>query len=254
MRSRSSKLVITSSKCLKKSYRAHALKDIVRQILRQQGNRNFARGALITEKSVRLLHFDRTGTYITPFFNYHNDPYTFIRLVLGLTSTDEATLGLDTSIQWVIKNGRKFSGTMKILPSPDDEAVPYDLIDVNPIFSRSSICGRGTTCWLVKQSIGKNVLIKDAWHTETRTAEHVYLEAAREVAAVPRMICYKTLGQTRDYRPDHYVSTATFHNRKKIRILMEAHGENLAKFSSRYELVAALRDVLRGTPFRVSVF
>lgn len=219
----------------------------------QQGNRKFTRGLLITEQTVRLVHFDRTGTFVTPFFNYHDDAHTFIRLILGLTSTKEEVLGLDTSIQWKIVQGTKTSGTINVSKPPVKKSAKpvkpteYKLKNVHPVFSRSSICGRATTCWLATGPDSKDVIIKDAWHTGTRIAEHEYLERAREIPRVGRMICYEThLGETDDYRPAKYLDGLVAHNRKKLRIVMEAHGENISKFRTRYELIAALRDAVRG--------
>lgn len=67
-----------------------------------------------------MVHFDSTGAYITPFFNYHDNPHAFVRLILGLTTTDESVLGLDTTIQWTIQNGMKASGKI---------SVPQDNVD-----------------------------------------------------------------------------------------------------------------------------
>lgn len=201
---------------------------------------------------MRLVHYDRTGTYITPALNYHQEPYTFIRLVLGLTSIDEDALGLDTSIAWTIRNGKKVSGTITTTTTAGTTAtspvsVIYDLKKIAPVFSRPNVCGRGTTCWLVEQPDGKALLIKDAWRTDTRMAEHHYLEAAKNVAGVVQMVSYQYLGQTSDYRPRTYAGDAVPQTRSKLRIVMEVLGPDLGNYKSRYQLVSAMRSAIQGT-------
>lgn len=192
-----------------------------------------------------MVQFDSTGTYITPFFNYHDSPHAFVRLILGLTSTDESVLGLDTSIKWTIKNGIKVSGTISIPQDNVDKPLVYRLKQVRPVFTRASISGRRTTCWLATQQDGKSVLIKDAWHTATRVPEHVYLKSAKDIAGIAKMIYYRALGHTSGSRPTQYANRFDFHDREKLRIVLEAHGKNLAGYGSRYELMAAVRDTIR---------
>lgn len=200
---------------------------------------------------VQLVQFDRSGTYITPPLDYHANPHVFIRLILGLSSTDESLLGLDTSIQWEIENGRKVSGTITTTDaghstSKQQPETVYTLKNVNPTFSRSNIRGRGTTCWLVHQPGKKDLLVKDAWRTGARVAEHKYLEAARGIPGVVTMISHEYLLQTRDFRPENHAVDSSFQNRTKLRIVMEAHGPALDHYKSRYQLVAALRNAIKG--------
>ncbi|KAF6747111.1 hypothetical protein DFP72DRAFT_1150189 [Ephemerocybe angulata] len=81
-----------------------------RQLFFHQLNRVFSRSLLFTETRVRLVHCDRSGGYKTAWLNVHDHPRTFIRLILGLSSPRESALGLDTSVQWTIKNGAKVAG------------------------------------------------------------------------------------------------------------------------------------------------
>lgn len=199
----------------------------------------------------RLVHCDRTGTTITPFFNYHNDPHAFIRLILGLTSSDEATLGLDTTVQWKIEGGKKVSGTIVTVglgntSIAEQDSKVYRLEKIRPVFARSTTGGRGTTCWLVEGSNAQTLLIKDSWRTGKRMAEHEYLDAAKEVKGVVHMISYQYLGQTSDYVPPGCVSDPALQNRSKLRLVMEAHGLALDHYHSRHQLVAALRSAIRG--------
>lgn len=197
-----------------------------------------------------MVHFDSNGAYITPFFNYHDDPHMFIRLVLGLSSTKETVLGLDTSIQWEIKAGQKVSGKIAVSQSRHGEDIPplyYPLKNLRPVFTRSSISGRRTTCWLATQDNGKDVIIKDAWHTSGRTPEYKYLKAGKDIAGVAKLVHHKVVSHTAEYRPTYYAEDFLFcYDRDKLRIVIEAYGLNLKNYRSRYEFVAALRDTIRG--------
>lgn len=216
----------------------------------RQPNRNFCRALLITERMVRLMHYDRAGTYITPPFDYHNDPHTFVRLVLGVTSTDEDVLGFDQTIRWEIRDGKKISGTITVTDTSvvkEGRTTVYAMRNIAPVFRRSSVSGRGTTCWLVDQPGGRPLLVKEAWRTGTRMPEHEYLKAARGVRGVVQMILYEYLGRTTDWRPGTYPGDPSVNNRSKLRIVMEAHGPSLDHYKSRSQLLSAVRDAIRGT-------
>ncbi|KAJ3523795.1 hypothetical protein NMY22_g11280 [Coprinellus aureogranulatus] len=108
-----------------------------RQLFIQQPNRKFVRTAVLTEHNIRVIHFDRSGARYTPWINFHKDPYTLVRIILGLSSVDEDVLGLDTSIQWTIsKEGRKVAGTIKMIDTGMDEGeqeeLTFDLLDARP--------------------------------------------------------------------------------------------------------------------------
>ncbi|KAJ2925068.1 hypothetical protein H1R20_g12047, partial [Candolleomyces eurysporus] len=190
-----------------------------RQTFIQQPNRRFVRCLIITEQHVRLFHFDRSGAQYTPYFNYHDHPHVFVRLILGLSSTDERVLGLDDSIQWTIgPEGVKTGGTLSTI-GPDNSTVKYQLIMDSKPFIRHSIRGRGTTCWPVRDSTGNQFLVKESY--EDRRA------------------------QTRDYRGNVGVFGANiFNNRIAIRIVLKAYGASIDKFTSAKQLFSAFRDAI----------
>jgi hypothetical protein len=106
----------------------------------------------MTEKVFRLVHYDRSGVYVTPLFDIHKDASLLVQFVIGLTSPNEGDLGLDTSVQWTIDavSGRKVSGTIQLEEhEPEDVAASqrlmiYDLDMSEPPFVRPGIRGRGT--------------------------------------------------------------------------------------------------------------
>jgi hypothetical protein len=221
-----------------------------RQIFIQQPNRKFVRTLIITEHNVRLIHFDRSGAKYTPFLNIHQDPYTFVRLILGLSSHKDEVLGLDTNIQWTIKKGKKVAGTIKMVDS-NQKTIIYDLIDVHPVFHRAALRGRGTTCWHARDRKGSPldaVLIKDAWRVDDRASEHTLLENIRGVNGVAQMLHFcDGLAQTKDFRGNQIPSEPpTFFNRVCLRVVLKQYGRSLRHFTSQTQAIGALRDTLGG--------
>ncbi|KAF5340964.1 hypothetical protein D9611_006033 [Ephemerocybe angulata] len=217
------------------------------QIFSHQPNRNFVRSLIVTESHVRLVHVDRGGTYLTPPINIHDDPHTFIRLVLGISSTSENVLGIDTSVQWSVdpKTGRKSSGTLKTVDG-DGKAVVFDLTTDNAPFCRPEAVGRGTVCWYgTHTDTGKRVLIKDAWRTEDNAqAEVLFLEKARGIDGVVQMLSHEdSCAETKRFAPDH-CEPHGFPNRIKSRLVLELYGPSIWFFESRYQLVSAFRDAI----------
>ncbi|KAF5341140.1 hypothetical protein D9611_006029 [Ephemerocybe angulata] len=226
---------------------ATALVSDLRQIFAQQPNRNFVRSLIVTEKSVRLAHYDRGGMYLTPFINFHDNPSILIHFVLGLTSRDEALLGLDAAIQWTIDpdTGRKVAGTLRA-PNVRGEMVVYSLdIEKSP-FVRPSIVGRGTTCWhATDPETGKGVVIKDTWRTTDRTPESEFLVDARGIPGVVQMISHQDdCASTAAFRPIDFKAGAGYQNRIKARVVLEECAEPIWNFTSRYQVISALRDAI----------
>ena len=219
----------------------------------QQPNRHFSRSLVVTEKQFRLVHYDRSGVYITQFFDIHQEKDIFIRFVLGLSSLDETELGLDASVQWTIDaaSGRKVAGTVKV--EEYDEAtktarsVCYDLsMGVHPLV-RPGIRGRGTTAWhATHPTTGEGLIIKDSWQTSSRSAECEYLKSAKGIPGVVQLVGYQNLcTETIKYRPLDFKERG-FENRIKRRIVMKKYGTCISQFTSRLALVRAFRDAIIG--------
>ncbi|RXW19650.1 hypothetical protein EST38_g6201 [Candolleomyces aberdarensis] len=193
-----------------------------------------------------LFHFDRSGAQHTPLFNIHDEPRTFIRLILGLCAVDERTLGLDITVQWSVgAEGRKERGTVNTL-GPDKSIVSYDLQMEEQPFVRTGLRGRGTICWAVKNAKGERFIIKDYWMSGGQTTEFELLEEVKGLRGVCQMVSYEpSRAQTNDFRgkTDELEQNA-FCNRTAIRIVMKAYGPTLESFSSVEQVLAALRDAI----------
>ncbi|KAF5341172.1 hypothetical protein D9611_006064 [Ephemerocybe angulata] len=218
-----------------------------RQIFFHQLNRLFARSLLITETRVRLVHCDRSGGYKTDWLNIHENPATLVRLILGLSSPREAVLGLDTSVQWTVKNGVKVAGTITTLDSCR-KRVKYQLVMGEPYFVARAVRGRGTVCWVAKDKAGKRILLKDSWRVDAQVPEYTFLEQARGIKGVARMLAFEDgRVQTKTLRPGNFNFDAPdFYNRTMCRVSMECYGAPLHEFTSQREAIAALRDAIQG--------
>ncbi|KAJ2914983.1 hypothetical protein MD484_g5411, partial [Candolleomyces efflorescens] len=218
-----------------------------RQIFLHQPNRRFVRVLGIIEHDMRLFHFDRSGAQYTPLLNFDDNPRTFVRLILGLSSPNEADLGLDTSIQWKVENGRKIGGTLTTKNAEGQEKV-YPLVNVDPFFSRSQIYGRATTCWAVSDpASGEILVVKDTWRLDDRIAEYVHLQDAVGVPGVAQMIsCEPDRGHIKDLRLSASGGPACPENRIETRIVMKYYAHSIVQFKSARQLLCALRDAIAG--------
>ncbi|KAF6760717.1 hypothetical protein DFP72DRAFT_1062463 [Ephemerocybe angulata] len=222
-----------------------------RQMFMHQPNRNFVRAAIVTERSVCFVHFDRSGLYLTPYIDIHDDPYTFVRLIVGLTACNEAVLGFDTTVQWVVdqQTGRRISGTVESYDEKTMTKTCYDLCMTSDPFIRPSIRGRGTTCYHAIHPVTKQaVVIKDSWRTKSRTPEIEFLEAAKGEDGVVQYLEYQdNFAETSMFRPRNAAAAhEDFHNRVKSRIVTESYNGLLNTFTGRYQLLSAFRDSLLG--------
>ncbi|KAJ2913694.1 hypothetical protein MD484_g6741, partial [Candolleomyces efflorescens] len=218
-----------------------------RQIFIHQPNRRFVRTLVISEQYVRLFHLDRSGAQYTPPFDFHDDPRAFVRLVLGISSLNESDIGLDTSIQWTIRNGRKVGGILKA-HSADGEDIAYELLATSPFFCDDSIRGRSTMCWSVRDPISnEDLVVKDSWRTEDRMSEHLFMQDAVGIPGVVQMVtCEPDRCDTKSLRRFDHSSPAGFRNRIETRVVMKAYGKSIRKYTSAKQLFCALRDAIAG--------
>ena len=215
-----------------------------RQILRDQPNRLYVRSLVLTESHARLVHFDRTGAEITPPFNIHQHPATLVRLVAGLSSADERVLGIDTSIQWAIVNGRKERGTIATT-GPNGKPKTYPILEQMRT-PRNEIRGRATTCWRVQDpDTLEELVVKDTWRLDELRGEYELLELVKDTPGIVHMVSYETgRGETKDFRcPSTY---GNFQNRVATRVTMKAYGRSVEYFTSVVQLLCAIRDAIAG--------
>ncbi|KAJ2913154.1 hypothetical protein MD484_g7261, partial [Candolleomyces efflorescens] len=222
-----------------------------RQLFIQQPNRHFVRALIVTERSFRLFHFDRSGVQYTGELDIHGpeNAALFVRLVLGLCSLKECDIGLDESVEWKVVSGRKLSGTLRAR-GERDEIVTYSLANVDPTLFSYDLCGRGITSWQVVDPVtGEMLLVRDMWRSESRLSEDFYLELARGLPGIVQMVSFEfKRGETAQFRkysgaPD---PSSLGHNRIATRIILDTHGKSIQYFTSAIELLYALFDTVTG--------
>ncbi|TEB22696.1 hypothetical protein FA13DRAFT_1715896 [Coprinellus micaceus] len=200
-------------------------------IFREQPNRIHVRSLIVTEKHARLVHFDRAGSQITPPIDIHEHPETLVRLVAGLSSINERTLGLDDSIQWTIVAGRKSQGTLTTT-GPSGERKTFPMLEQIPI----------PRDW-INPDTQEEFVVKDSWRPGDRVAEYELLELAKGVPGVVQMVAYEPgRGETKDFRCP---STAgKFLNRIATCLTMKCCGGLIESFKSTLQLLCALCDAI----------
>lgn len=223
----------------------------------QQPNRRFVRNLLLTQEVCHLFHFDRSGAQYTSPISIHEDPRTFLRLVLGLSSFDELTLGFDPAFRWVSEGGRKVGGAIDVL-NHEGVHCSYTLLHVRPVFRRYDIRGRGTTGWSAVAPSGVKVFIKDAWRPEDHCPEYDILLHTRGVEGATQMLSYEvrevTTAALRGSGADGCKAEG-FRNRTSTRIVIEMQGQPISSFQSQRQLFAAIRDAISGgSPSRSTIF
>ncbi|KAJ2914313.1 hypothetical protein MD484_g6113, partial [Candolleomyces efflorescens] len=203
--------------------------NYARQTFMHQPNRRYVRSMVVTERQARVYHFDRSGAQYTELFDIHLNPRLFVRLVIGLCTTDERLLGLDDTVQWTVApTGLRAGGTLRTVRR-DGTPVTYTLSESEQPWYRSSIRGRGIVCW-----------------PEGRTPEYTLLEALKDIPGVCQMLSYEIRrDQTKHFRGKTCTfSKEAFHNCIAFRLILKAYGTSINNFSSREEMLAALRDAI----------
>ncbi|TEB25618.1 hypothetical protein FA13DRAFT_1692942 [Coprinellus micaceus] len=213
-----------------------------KRVFHEQPNRVFVRSLVVTEKHARLVHFDRAGSQITPPIDIHRHPATFVRLIAGLSSTSERSLGLDDSIQWTVVDGRKTHGTLTTT-GPKGEPTTFPILE-RVATTRDSIRGRATTCWRVRDpETAEEYVVKDSWRPEGRGPEHEFLEMIKGISGVVQMVsCEVGRGETKDFRCSS--TTRHYYNRISTRATMKSYGKSVLFFTSVLQLLCAVRDAI----------
>ncbi|KAJ6488111.1 hypothetical protein C8R47DRAFT_507525 [Mycena vitilis] len=241
-----------------------------REIFIHQHNRCLVYVPLMTNKTIRVIQFDRSGAQASQPIDYHKDPVFFIQLVVLFSSLDEELLGYDTSIYW--KNGKRM---MKIRPDelwvengtdkPAWEAsaeIEFEIVEKDgrrsqnpgPFFARRTIRSRGTICWRVQYG-GRQYLVKDYWGVATRTPESEYLKDAAMIKGIGRLHAY-TNNRYSTYALRGFAANGLLYadteeeclvpNRSFTRLVLRMYGSTLNNAPSGLHLLRAVRDIVSG--------
>jgi len=188
-----------------------------RQQLYEQPNRMFVDSLAVSHQYMRLFCFDRAGPSFFDCVDIHAHPVLFVQAIV-LMFMDDAAIGLDESVKYDSDPGKTVSATVagtldtshcEFVPSEISEA-DSDADDVESSrhtslphpsslkitgigLNRSSIFGRGTTCWYVEDADGEKFIVKDYWRASARPKEANILLAGSGLSGVGQVYAYQDL-------------------------------------------------------------
>ncbi|KAJ3515155.1 hypothetical protein NLJ89_g1935 [Agrocybe chaxingu] len=210
----------------------------------QQGNRRYVYSLVMTESRALLLQFDRNGALRSKDVDIHKEPQDFLYLILLVCSPDCSILGFDTTVYW--KGNKRCIKTL----SEENKYIEYEIMDKQycPFAFGKNFGGRGTACWLVRDSSGRRRVIKDAWHRRTRRAENEMLESVKGIKGVCQMIASEkeklTISGLRGMR--NKPLPEGLEDKVFRRLILEAHGKPIWQFRNRKQFLGAFRDAVAG--------
>ncbi|KZT19330.1 hypothetical protein NEOLEDRAFT_1078111, partial [Neolentinus lepideus HHB14362 ss-1] len=231
---------VKTEKGLKESKDRKQLAVYARECFVQQPNRRFVYGLLLTEKRVQVYQFDRGGVWYSKWYDIRIMASTFVEIILGIASSDETHLGLDTRIFW--------DGDRRYFEDPGAVNIRYTISHPDRPFRRRTIRGRGTTCWTVTDLSGKEYMLKFSWKSKDRVGEWDYLQRIKNanLKHVGIMESYRKIEQLSSIRPGVSVNHEDFTEREYYYTLQPFYGPPIEKFTSVLQLYRAFRDAISG--------
>jgi Fungal protein kinase len=119
----------------------------------------------------------------------------------------------------------------------------YEVIRL--IFRAQTLIGRATRAFLVKLPDGRLGVIKDSWITTDRPTEASFLQGLN-IPFGPEIIDHCVLGNTDTFRENPIRMPIIQERREKRRVVTYPAGVHISDFSSLWELMAAMLDVVIG--------
>ncbi|TFK46719.1 hypothetical protein OE88DRAFT_1811779 [Heliocybe sulcata] len=134
---------------------------------RPSGKAIWGIGVVLTEKYIRLYQRDSVGPTFSCGTDIHANVWTFVKIILALSTVREKLLGFQTRIYW----------DTPVRHSKPDLTNPevYSIDKMDRTLRTHTIRGRGTTSWILDGEDGSKLLLKLAWHTIERDAERIFL-------------------------------------------------------------------------------
>ena len=187
----------------------------------------------------RLTITDRQGQLRTKTFNIDHgirraDLRTLIHIITGLCFGKDTVVGYDSTM---IMEG----GEVKAI-----KCGGFEFKVISQIYATQSLLGRATHVWAVEYK-NRRYILKDAWIESSRPVSEVeHLKKVAGVEGVPMLFCAEDIPglSTGNLR----LSINSDRNRERIRrrIVTSSCGSHIATFSSKRELISALRDIVVG--------
>ena len=235
------------------------LATYMRDLFECQLNRRFAFGLILSQKSVTVYLFDRSGILRSKPLDYHKSPEQFCAIIAGLASLDPDAIGLDSS--WRVDEHGGYIRMVESIGRNRTKNVEYKLERL--LHVSSFPVGRATTCLSVLDPVDENIkyAMKDSWvdvSIEGKESEASLLEHARTCGVTEGLPVFKHFEEvrvrngSRGSRLDRVLLNrnlafaSTSNDRIHTRALMTPVGKPLLEFTSRQEFLIAYRDAFKG--------
>ncbi|KAF9552432.1 hypothetical protein CPC08DRAFT_728627 [Agrocybe pediades] len=190
----------------------------------------------LTKYLKQISVYARGGCY-SELINIRHKPHTFVRIVLGVSSQDYEAVGFDTDIFW--KGTSDFTTVQMVLPVT---TASRGRVGSPPLPETASgvaehVAGRLMTVVFLSKTTG-------ALKAESRKVIF-----SKRQAALLMWRRWLRAERGLQLRPSEAVSQAyeaAFHNRIFFRVAFKHGGKSLTKFTSKEQVVYALRDAIKG--------
>ncbi|KAF8584585.1 hypothetical protein K439DRAFT_1134675 [Ramaria rubella] len=230
----------------------------MQELMSWQHNRRYAFGLVISQRTLTVHMFDRSGVVSSPSFDYHMEPVQFCAIVTGLASYEGERLGFDTSI--LNEDSQAILRVTEFVGRKRAKEVKYALTDL--LYFASDLVGRGTICFAARMDADeRQYVLKDSWVAndvlEGKESEASLIAHARNLGVskgIPRIQHSEDVrikGSTGVTRLDSVFSNRQTQSpdnaveRVHTRLIMEPYGIPLHHFSNRTELLTAYHDALQ---------
>lgn len=242
-----------------------------------QLERDFIPFVCIIGEGFQVILVDHEGHIETDVFSFSRTTSTqsaliFFRMVMGLAFLPDALIGLDSSIkrqEQGLSSGRPFHDEfppMKVtvenpsipllvpVPEPSIDNPP-DVLSISVgstvypvirlLFASQTLIGRSTKAFLVQLPDGRLAVLKDSWCLSEIASEAKFLEELT-IPFGPQLIDHCVLRNTASYRDNSINTHLKCRTRQKRRIVTFPAGVPISDFSSLWELMVAILDVVIG--------
>ena len=239
-------------------------------VMIEQPWRRFVLALSFSKLELRLHYYDRSRGSISPPFHLQRDPQEFLFILACVVFGPRSCIGFDDTIDIIAQvpipsplsvpsstttaltnrvpitsllplSTQGIYGTIRIR---DDV---YEVLGI--LFSSTGFLGRGTVCYLVRRN-GIIYVIKDHWVAGDPLHEANMLMRVQGIKGVPSLIDYwqvevveDVIEKTDRYREEHFRSKMKS-IRTHVRLVTSPQVRPLTRFSSKKELVIAIRGIL----------
>ncbi|KAI5830010.1 hypothetical protein K523DRAFT_303617 [Schizophyllum commune Tattone D] len=201
-------------------------------------------GLAIAGTKFRVVVHHRSGCVVSSSEDIHANAVVLVRLLAGLTLFSKDQLGCDPHVE--TRGGKRYVTV---------NGFEYEILEV--LSTDKTVRGRGTVCWRCRRPGDQtDYVIKNVWHDTSRAHKETdfYAAAAQaDVKGIPTIVDEEVVHwPTGGIISTHQLVKTLCGGKKDIlksmedreyrRIVMKGYGALLSDFSSKLELLCAMRD------------